>query len=121
MRRQSLISSFSNALRGMGRAFKTQRNLRIQGAAAIMAVLLGRYLHITRFEWAIVFLCIGLVIGLELLNTALEELLNKLHPEWDEKIGWAKDMAAAAVLFASIMALLAGFSVFFVRVMYLFH
>lgn len=121
MRRQSLISSFGNALRGLSRAFKTQRNLRLQGAAAILAVLLGRYLHITRYEWAIVFLCIGLVMGLELLNTALEELLDKLHPEKDEKIGMAKDMAAAAVLFASLMALLAGFGVFFVRVVYLFN
>jgi diacylglycerol kinase len=121
MRRQSLISSFKNALKGFGRALKTQRNLRLQCAAAILAVLLGRYLHITRFEWAMVFLCIGLVIGLELLNTALEELMDRLHPEWDEKIGRAKDMAAAAVFFASLMAALTGFAVFYARIVYLFN
>ncbi|MEK0421020.1 MAG: hypothetical protein RLZZ161_871 [Bacteroidota bacterium] len=72
-------------------------------------------------EWAIIFTCIGLVMGLELLNSAIEVLLDKLHPDKDAAIGKAKDIAAAAVLLASVCSVIAGFWIFYVRISALFH
>lgn len=108
-------------MNGFREALKTQRNLRIHVVAAFIAVTLGIWLHITRLEWAAILGCIGLVMSMELINSALEMLLDKLHPERDPMIGKAKDIAAAAVLVAAICSLLVGFAVFYVRIAALFH
>lgn len=121
MRQQPLSGSFKNAINGFREALKTQRNLRIHVAAAFIVVSLGIWLHITRLEWAAILGCIGLVMSLELVNSALEMLLDKLHPERHPMIGKAKDMAAAAVLVAAVCSVLIGFAVFYVRIAALFH
>ncbi len=114
-------SSLKNALNGLKAAFYEQRNLRIQSVVAVLTISLGIWLKITRMEWAILFVCIGLVMGLELVNSAIEVLLDKIHPERDEAIGKAKDIAAAAVLLASVCSAIAGFWIFYVRISALFY
>jgi len=121
MQHTNFISSLNNALQGLKVAFREQRNLRIQTVIAVFTIALGIWLRITRMEWAIIFTCIGLVMGLELLNSAIEVLLDKLHPEKDAAIGKAKDIAAGAVLLASICSLIAGFWIFYVRISALFN
>lgn len=108
-------------MKGLKVAFREQRNLRIQAIIAVFTIALGIWLKITRMEWAIIFACIGLVMGLELLNSAIEVLLDKLHPETDNSIGKAKDIAAGAVLLASICSVIAGFWIFYVRISALFN
>ncbi len=120
MKNNSIIQSFRVAFNGLKYALTSQRNLKIQGILALIAIILGITLKITRMEWAIVLTCIGLVMGLELMNTALEILLDKIHPEHDDAIGRAKDVAAAAVLLTSICSALAGIYVFYVRISALF-
>jgi len=121
MQNSHFLSSVKNALKGISAAFREQRNLRIQTAIAVLTIALGIWLRITRMEWAIIFTCIGLVMGLELLNSAIEVLLDKLHPEKDAAIGKAKDIAGGAVLLASICSLIAGFWIFYVRISALFN
>ncbi|MBL7812989.1 MAG: diacylglycerol kinase family protein [Bacteroidetes bacterium] len=116
--RQSFLSSVANASKGLYYAIRTQRNLKIQFVIAILAIITGLWLKITRLEWAAIWLCIGLVIGLEIMNSAIETLLNKLHPGHDPEIGKAKDLAAAAVWIASIASLFTGLYIFLPRLMY---
>ncbi|NBP05899.1 MAG: diacylglycerol kinase family protein [Bacteroidetes bacterium] len=121
MQHTNFISSVKNAIKGLRTAFREQRNLRIQAMVAVLTIFIGIWLKITRMEWAIIFTCIGLVMGLELLNSAIEVLLDKLHPDKDAAIGKAKDIAAAAVLLASVCSVIAGFWIFYVRISALFH
>ena len=58
--------------------------------------------------WALICLCVALVVALEAMNSALEYLIDRLHPELHEEIGCAKDAAAGAVLLASIGAAVVG-------------
>ena len=115
------ITSVKNALKGISSAFREQRNLRIQSTVALLVIVMGVWLKTTRMEWAMIFTCIGLVIGLELMNSAIEVLLDKLHPEKDVAIGKAKDIAAGAVLLAAICSVIVGFWIFYVRISALFN
>lgn len=90
--------------------------MQIHLIAMALVIALGRYLHLLRFEWALLFICFGLVIGLELINSSIEKVLDHLHPEKHESVGRAKDMAAAAVLFASLCSVVVAIFVFYQRI-----
>jgi len=79
-----------------------EKSFRIQlvCAAAVIATL--AYLKPAPISWAILLLCVGLVLSAELFNTALESTLDKLHPESHPSIRRAKDCAAGAVLLISL-------------------
>jgi len=113
-------NSLRYALAGISAGLKGQRNIKIQLSIALLAIVAGIWLKVTRLEWALIFICIGLVLALELMNTAIEKLADKLHPGEDSEIGKVKDIAAGAVLVISICAALAGFAIFYVRIMALF-
>lgn len=112
---KKFLKSFSYAFNGLVYAIKTQRNMRVHLLAMVLVIFLGRWLHILRWEWALLWLCFGGVIGMELMNSALEKTLDTLHPDRHKEIGRAKDMAAAAVLFVSICAVLVAVFVFYQR------
>lgn len=116
-----LLKSFKYAIRGISAGFKGQRNIKIQTVSGALCIVAGWYLKITRLEWGIIFTCIGLVLALELMNTAIERVLDKFHPEYDEEVGRIKDISAGAVLIASLFSALAGISVFMVRIIDLFN
>jgi len=107
-----LIKSFSNAARGIAILFKSQLNAKIEFSIAVFVVLAGFYFSISSTEWMAILLCIALVLGLEGINTAIELLADKLHPGFDINIGKCKDVAAGAVLIASIVAAIIGFIIF---------
>ncbi len=110
------IKSFSNAARGMLFLFKDQRNARIELIITAIVIIAGFLFGISIAEWSIVLLCIAMVLGLEGINTALEIFANKVHPAFDSEIGKAKDVAAGAVLIASLVAALIGFIIFAPRI-----
>jgi diacylglycerol kinase len=107
-----LIRSFGFAFAGLVTALKEQQNIRIHLVALLVVGLAGFYFKITSAEWCIILLASGLVIGLELLNTAIENLTDLITKERNIKAGKAKDIAAAAVLFASLIALIVGVVIF---------
>ena len=113
------ISSFRYAFRGLSDLFRGQPNARIHLLAAILAVALGFYCHISRMEWIALSICISLVLALEALNTALEYLTDLVSPEFHPLAGKAKDIAAAAVLLAAAGAVVVGLLIFIPR-LYLF-
>lgn len=99
----NLIRSFGYAIRGIVYALTTERNLRIHfTAGAFVLCIVHQYYHLDATERAILVLCIGLVIVCELLNTALEKTVDLECPCYHSLAGVAKDIAAGAVLVASV-------------------
>lgn len=105
------LRSFSHATRGLGYAF-TGRNFQIQFAIGLIVVIVSQYVGISKIEWLFVILAIGLVLALEATNSALEEVCNKFHPESHPHIALIKDLAAGAVLIASMTTAIVGAIIF---------
>jgi len=86
--------------------------LKIQTCFVVLVLLFGWLLHIRIVEWLICLLCFGLVIGMELINTSLEKLVDLVSPEYHPLAEKVKDIAAGAVLFDSIIAAIIGLIIF---------
>jgi diacylglycerol kinase (ATP) len=93
------------ALSGLRAAFRSESSFRTQVTCASGALALLLLLRPKPVWWALVFLVVAAVLAAELLNTALEAALDRLHPEQHPLIGRAKDCAAAAVLVLSLASL----------------
>ena len=109
---QSLLNSFRFAFGGLRYALATQRNLRIHLTAAALALWMGQRWGLSPAEWAVLWLCIGLVLAAELVNTALEAAVDLLSPGQHPLAAAAKDTAAAAVLVCALAALGVGLGLF---------
>lgn len=107
--------SVRDALRGIGVMFRTQRNARIQAVLFACVIVASLALRIPLAEWAVVLLASGMVFAAEALNTAVEELANEISREFRPGLGRAKDVAAGAVLLASMFAAAVGVAVFLPR------
>jgi diacylglycerol kinase (ATP) len=108
----SVLSSFRPAIRGLRFFLQSPSNAWIHLIAAILATGLAYVLRISRGEWLALILAIGGVFVSEMLNTAIELLTDIVSPEFDERAGKLKDIAAGAVLLASLAALVAGAIIF---------
>ncbi len=106
------IKSFGYAFRGIFFAFKTQHNIWIHLLAIIVVLTAGFLFELTLLEWGLVVLVIGLVLVSEMINTAIEWLVDLVSPEYKEKAGLIKDVAAGAVLIAAIISVIIGAIVF---------
>jgi diacylglycerol kinase len=104
----TFFKSFGYAWQGMRSAFREQRNLKVQFAIASMVIVIGFVLSINVSQWAILLICIALVISLEMINTAIEKLVDLVTTEWKPKAGKIKDVSAGAVLLASIISVAVG-------------
>ena len=109
---REFLKSFIYALQGIWSGISDQRNLKFQLAVAIVVVGAGFYLAIQPIEWCIILMCISLVISLELVNTAVENLVDLVTLERKPLAGKIKDIAAGAVLIASTISLIIGMIVF---------
>lgn len=112
MRKGKLIKSFQYAFQGIWFCVKSERNMKIHVGAAVIVILGGAYVHVTKMEWLILLTMIGGVMSLEMVNTALEKAIDlateKRHPL--AKVG--KDAAAGAVLLFSCVAIVIGLIIF---------
>ncbi len=104
----TLREAFGFAFRGIGRAIAVQRNMKIHLAVAAIALVLCAALRCAPVEWAVVIAMIGAVLSAELINSALENVVDLVSPGYHELAGWAKDMAAGAVLVLAIAAAVVG-------------
>ena len=75
-------------------------------------IVAGFYFNISQTEWLFQTLAIGLVLSIEGLNTAVEKVADFIHPEFHERIGFIKDIAAGAVFFAALTALAIGLIIY---------
>ncbi len=108
----SLADSFKHAGAGIAYSFRTQRNMRIHACFAAAALVLGFICGISFDQWLIVLCCIGMVFGLECVNTALECAIDLVAPEYHDLAKHAKDAAAGGVLCAAIASLAIGIALF---------
>lgn len=102
------FKSLGFALKGAIKLATTEHSVMVQSSIAVLLVFAGFYFEISHEEWMFQTLAIGLVLAIEGLNTAVEKVADFIHPEFHEKIGFIKDIAAGAVFFAAITAIIIG-------------
>ena len=108
MKNASISARLGHARDGIRLVWRREKTFRSHGLFAAAALATTAALGAGPVWWALVILCIALVVALEALNSALEYVIDRLHPEIHEEIRCAKDAAAGAVLLASIGAALVG-------------
>jgi len=106
------VKSLKYAFKGLWLLLSTEHSIMVQTAIAILVTLLGWWLDISATEWILQILAIGLVLVAESLNTAIEKICDFIHPDYDERIGFIKDISAGAVTFAAIAAIIAGLIIY---------
>lgn len=114
------IISFVYAGRGIREAFTGEANMKIHLAMAVLVTVCGFVFGISLTEWLVCILCFALVIGAEMINTAIEAVVDLSSPKKHELARKAKDVAAGAVLVTAIFAALAGFIIFVPKAWQLF-
>ncbi|MEW6502765.1 MAG: diacylglycerol kinase family protein [Chloroflexota bacterium] len=104
--------AFGHAFQGLKYVLLTQLNARIHLVATILVIISALLFRLDTLEWAILIIAIGLVWITEIINTALEALVDLVTPQYHPLAKVAKDTGAAAVLMASCVAMLLGLIVF---------
>lgn len=109
-----------NRLKSIGWAFKgalilmrTESSIKIQFAVAVLVTIAGFYFEISTTEWLFQVAMIGLVMSLEGINTAIEDIADFIHPEHHASIGRIKDVAAGAVFIAAISAVIVAAIIYY--------
>ena len=109
---KKFLKGFEYAGQGIKASIVEQRNLKIQAVIALVVVVAGFYFDITVIEWCVILFAIALVMGLEMMNSAVESLVDLVSPDYKPLAGRVKDIAAGAVLFAAILAAIIGVLIF---------
>lgn len=115
-----LRNSFKYAFKGISTGLKQERNMKIHLAMTILVVFCGIFFKISQTEWSVCIILCGLVWAAELINTAIESVVDICSPNYQEKTKTAKDTAAGAVLVLAIVSAIVGFIIFFPKFLYLF-
>jgi len=102
------LKSMVFALKGAYKLITTEHSVMVQFSIGIIISIAGFYFEITKTEWLLQTLAIGLVLSIEGINTAVEKIADFIHPEFHERIGFIKDIAAGAVFFAAMTAIAIG-------------
>lgn len=106
------LRSFVFAWKGIYSCLGHEQNLSFHLLAAILTLATGYFFEISLIEWTIIVLCIGLVIAAELINTAIERLVDLVSPQRNPLAGQVKDIAAGAVLVCALAAAITGIIIF---------
>jgi diacylglycerol kinase (ATP) len=106
------IKSVSFAVKGALKLITTEHSVMVQFSIGILMTIAGFYFNITRTEWLFQTLAIGFVMSIEGLNTAVEKIADFIHPNYHERIGFIKDIAAGAVFFAALTAIAIGLIIY---------
>jgi diacylglycerol kinase (ATP) len=111
-RRISVIESFNYAVEGIIHVLRTHRNMRLHFAAALVVLVLALVLGVSRIELIVLLISIAFVLIAEMINSAIEAAIDVATSSFDPLAKLAKDIAAGAVLIASINAVAVGYLVF---------
>ncbi len=109
---EQLRKSFSYAVRGLMLAWREEQNFRLEVLVAVAVLGSAWWLRLTGGQSAIIILCITIVLSAEVLNTALEDLCNKVEPRHDPVIGNVKDLMAGFTLLVSLGSVAVGILIF---------
>jgi diacylglycerol kinase len=111
------LKSFVFAFRGLRIMLSGQKNFLIHLAVTFLVIFAGLFAGLTNVEWCIIIAVIILVLALEIINTALEKLVDFISPGFHEQAGAIKDLAAAAVLIAAIGSVIIGSMIFLPKIL----
>jgi len=117
---QGRINSFKYAFNGARKLIFTEHSIMVQAFIAMATVIAGFYFNISATEWMLQILATGVVLSIEGLNTAVEKIADFIHPEYNERIGFIKDIAAGSVVFASLAALAIGIIIYSPKILIVF-
>ncbi len=98
------IKGIGYATKGAWMLLKNEASIQVQAVIAVIITIAGFYFNITNTEWILQTLIIALVMSAEGINSAIEEMADFIHPDHHSKIGYIKDIAAGAVFFTAIAA-----------------
>ena len=121
LKNNSLINSFKYACMGIKRAIKSERNMKIHVLATLIVTALGFILGLDPLEWVACIFSIVIVISSEMLNTALETIVDLVSPNINPLAKKAKDIAAGRVLVMAIGAFLVGLIIFIPKIINILH
>lgn len=110
------IKSIGYAFKGAYLLFKNEASIQTQAIIAVLTTVAGFYFQISATEWMIQLLTIAAIMGIEGMNTAIEETADFIHPEHHQKIGRIKDLAAGAVFIVAIVAMVIGGIIYFPKI-----
>lgn len=111
--------AFGYALKGLRKFFLTEDHPKIHSIAALLVIVIAFLLDVNSLEWLGLVLAIALVLTAEAINSALETLTDIASPEYSEKAGDVKDIAAGAVLISSLAAAIIGLIIFIPKIIVL--
>jgi diacylglycerol kinase (ATP) len=106
------LKSVGFAFKGAIKLITTEHSVMVQFSLVIIMIIAGFYFDIDRYEWMMQILAFGLVLGIESMNTGIEKIADFIHPEFHNRIGFIKDIAAGGVLFAAIAAIAIGLLIY---------
>lgn len=115
------FASFRYAIRGLGCVIRSEPNAKIHLAVTVAVVVAGVYFGLSINEWCAVTLAIGLVLAAEIINTAIEQLVDIVSPNYNVTAGRVKDIAAGATLVAAGCAFVVGALIFGPRILLLIN
>jgi diacylglycerol kinase (ATP) len=110
--RPSVIESFNFAIEGVIHVLRTQRNMRLHFAAAVVVIVVAVAVGVSKIELSLLLVSIAFVLVAEMINTAVEGAIDAATTSFDPMAKLAKDIAAGAVLIASVNAVAVGYLVF---------
>jgi diacylglycerol kinase (ATP) len=106
------LKSVKFAFLGAVKLITTEHSIMVQFSLGIIMTIAGFYFKISSTEWLFQTMAIGLVMSIEGLNTAVEKIADFIHPNYHERIGFIKDIAAGAVFFAAMTAIAIGLIIY---------
>ena len=104
---------FNHAFRGFFQMFRSERNFKIQIFAFLLVIGLGFFLTISKDHWIVILLISAMVLSLEIINSAIEKFCDLITTETNHQVKTIKDISAAAVLLASLFAIVIGVIIFY--------
>jgi undecaprenol kinase len=107
-----ILQSFSFAICGIRTAIKQERNMRIHLIISLFVVIAGWFFSLSPTEWGLILLAIGGMIALEIINTAIERLVDLVTYDFHPLAKQAKDLAAGAVFSFAIISVIIGIIIF---------
>lgn len=110
-RKASLLGSFNNAFQGLVHTVRFERNMRIHLAVGLVVLVGSLFLNLTKLELVAVLMAVTFVIAMELVNSAIERVVDLVTDRFDPRAKLAKDIGAGAVLMAAVNALAVGYLV----------
>lgn len=106
------LKSFVYATQGAFKLVLTEHSIMVQSTIALIMTIVGFVVDISKTEWMFQIIAIGLVLSVEGANTAIEKICDFVHPDFHNRIGFIKDIAAGAVFFSALTAVIIGLFIY---------